>query len=342
MPEQIDSDSLSPHSDPTRGSPYVSVIIPAYNAAAHIGNALESVLAQSFTDCEVMLINDGSSDSEELEKSIQPYLSRITYLKQDNQGPSAARNLGIRHARGEWLAFLDSDDSWLPNYLAEQLRFLWSNPKVDMVYCDATLEGSGAPAGKTFMQICPSTGPVTFESLLFEQTQPITSGTIVRRRNALAAGLFDEAIHCSEDHDLWMRIVYADGKIDYQRRALLRRNVRPSGQGSDRAKLLAGEIQSLIKLNRELDLDHATQALLAQRLRSVQAAHALAEGKRFLLRGEQDKAFESLSRAGAVAPSPRLHAALTCLRIAPRLTVFGARLLLGFRLAFRDVALRDR
>jgi glycosyltransferase involved in cell wall biosynthesis len=303
----------------------VSVIIPAYNTAGHIGRALGSVFAQSYTDFEVIVINDGSPDSEQMELAIAPYLSRITYLRQENRGPSAARNLGIRHARGEWLAFLDSDDAWLPHYLAEQLRFLRSDPALDMVYCDATLEGDTSTAGKTFMQLCPSTGPVTFESLLVGQTQVITSGTVVRRQKVTAAGLFDEEIHRSEDHDLWLRIIHSGGKVAYQREALLRRNVRPDSQGSSPGSLLAGEHQSLRKLDRELDLSPRTRALLAERLRAIQAALAFIEGEAFLLAGEPDKAYESLSRTNALAPATKLRVVLVGLRIAPRLTVLGAR-----------------
>src|ERR1039458_8017361 len=133
MPQQIDPYSPPPNqSPPAQQSPQVSVIIPAFNAAGHIVAALESVFAQSFTDYEVILVNDGSPDTEQLEQAIQPYVSRIAYLAQENRGPSAARNLGIRHARGEWLAFLDSDDAWLPHYLAEQLRFLREDPALDI------------------------------------------------------------------------------------------------------------------------------------------------------------------------------------------------------------------
>lgn len=305
--------------------PAVSVIIPAYNTAGHINVALGSVFAQSYTDFEVIVINDGSPDSERMELAIAPYLPRIVYLRQQNRGPSAARNLGIQHAQGEFLAFLDSDDEWLPHYLAEQLGFLHSDPALDMVYCDATLDGDRNTAGKTFMQLCPSTGPVTFESLLVSQTQPITSGTVVRRRKVTAAGLFDEAIRYSEDHDLWLRVIYAGGKIAYQRQVLLRRNVRPDSQGSAPASMLVGESKTLRKLDRDLDLSPRTRALLAQRLRIIQAELALIEGKAFLLAGERDKACESLSRAHALVPTTKLRALLVGLRIAPRLTVLGAR-----------------
>src|SRR5579863_1508330 len=307
-------------------SPEVSVIIPAYSTADHIAAALKSVFAQTFSNFEVILVNDGSPDTPELEQAIQPYLSRITYLKQENGGPSSARNFGIRQARGDWLAFLDSDDAWLPQYLAEQIRFLSSDAALDMAYCDATLEGDPQFKGKTFMQLCPSIGPVTFESILMERTQVLTSATVVRRRNVVDSGLFDEELRCAEDHDLWLRISHAGGKIAYQRSALLVRNLRPNSQGAATEGLLAGELRSLRKLDRELDLNPSTRALLLDRLQKIQAELALIEGKAFLLAGEPDKAYLSLSRAHALVPTAKLRAVLGGLRVAPRLIVLGTRL----------------
>src|SRR5882762_7560487 len=108
-----------------RGAPpRVSIIIPAYNVAPFIRETLASVFAQTFTDFEVIIINDGSPDSEEFELAIKPYRERIRYLKQENRGASAARNAGLRAAGGELIAFLDADDLWSPNYLAEQLKFM--------------------------------------------------------------------------------------------------------------------------------------------------------------------------------------------------------------------------
>src|ERR1700730_1568273 len=103
---------------PVSETPTVSVIIPAYNTALYIVETLDSVFAQTFRDFEVILINDGSPDTDKLEQVIEPYRERIVYLKQKNGGPSAARNAGIGWSRGEYIAFLDSDDSWLPQYLS--------------------------------------------------------------------------------------------------------------------------------------------------------------------------------------------------------------------------------
>jgi glycosyltransferase involved in cell wall biosynthesis len=78
----------------------------------------------TFTDYEVIIVNDGSPDTEDLERALEPFRDRIRYFKQRNRGAGAARNVGLRAARGEFVAFLDADDLWLPNYLDEQMRFI--------------------------------------------------------------------------------------------------------------------------------------------------------------------------------------------------------------------------
>src|ERR1017187_1702587 len=102
-------------------APLVSVIIPAYRAAQSIAATLGSVLAQTFKDYEIIVVNDGSPDSEELEKALEPYRDRIIYLRQENQGPGGARNTGILTASGQYVALLDADDIWAPEHLAAQL-----------------------------------------------------------------------------------------------------------------------------------------------------------------------------------------------------------------------------
>src|SRR6266498_1264464 len=128
--------------------PSISIIIPAYNVAPYIGETLGSVFAQTFTDFEVIIVNDGSQDTEEFERAIQPYRERICYVKQENRGASAARNAGLRAARGELIAFLDADDLWLPNYLDQQLRFI-REFDCDLACADAMIFGVSADAGRT-------------------------------------------------------------------------------------------------------------------------------------------------------------------------------------------------
>src|SRR5215210_7974852 len=116
-----------PQTIPADTPPTVSVIIPAYNAAKYIGQALNSVFDQTFRSHESIVINDGSPDTVELERELEAYGANIQYIKQGNRGAAAARNAGLLSARGEYVAFLDADDRWRPNFLKEQIEFLKLN-----------------------------------------------------------------------------------------------------------------------------------------------------------------------------------------------------------------------
>ena len=112
--------------------PLVSVIIPTYNRAHYVVEAVESVLAQTHKNIEIIVVDDGSTDGAE--EILDPYKDRIRYFYQENQGVSAARNLGIRNANGQYLAFLDSDDLWLPDKTELQLNFLKENDNYGFVF----------------------------------------------------------------------------------------------------------------------------------------------------------------------------------------------------------------
>src|SRR5690242_14802421 len=122
-------------------SPRVSVIIPAYNAAAFIGETLDSVYAQTFNNFEIIVVNDGSPDTEALEQKLSSYPAKLRYLKQANQGAAAARNTGPRAAIGEFVAFLDADDTWLPQFLEKQVALL-DNAPADVVWADSLIRGN--------------------------------------------------------------------------------------------------------------------------------------------------------------------------------------------------------
>ena len=102
--------------------PKVSVIIPTYNRSKYVTKAIDSVLAQTYRDFEIIVVDDGSTDNTK--EVLKPYTDRIKYLYQENTGVSAARNAGIRAAGGQWIAFLDSDDEWLPEKLSIQMDYL--------------------------------------------------------------------------------------------------------------------------------------------------------------------------------------------------------------------------
>ena len=114
--------------------PDVSVIIPTYNRASFISRAVESVLNQSFKKWELIIVDDGSTDNTQDILKIYENQTRIKLLKTKNRGVSAARNLGVRQALGYWIAFLDSDDQWLPEKLEKQMRESLKNPGVSIIH----------------------------------------------------------------------------------------------------------------------------------------------------------------------------------------------------------------
>jgi glycosyltransferase involved in cell wall biosynthesis len=307
------SDSLVP-------GPMVSVVIPAYNTSRFIGETLDSVFTQTFDDYEVIVVNDGSPDTCELEKVLEPYWDRILYIVQENRGLAGARNSAIRRARGKYLAFLDSDDCWLPEYLESQLRILQDMPAIDAVYCDAAYFGNPRLAGKTYMQICPSKGPVTFESLLRENTQVIVSCTVVRRDAVLEAGLFDETLRRCEDYDLWLRIVSRGGRILYHRKVLARYRSRVDSLSNDELAMNRALLNVYQKIRKMTDLHEGLRAILEAVIARTQACIDVEVGKQLLAAGDFARAKDSLTRAHNFSHSLKLKLAIIGLQFAPRLT----------------------
>ena len=328
--------------------PLVSVIIPAYKAAAYIDETLQSVLAQTYPNVEVILINDGSPDTEAFEHAIARYRDRISYLRQENRGPSAARNAGIRRARGEYLAFLDADDVWYPNCLTAQVDLALSRqPACDLVYGDVlvysdspqqrprmSVTGAAGSAPETglrravethgggirYSQICPSVGALTFASLLREDCQAPTSCTMVRRQAAIAAGLFDENLRRAEDYDLWLRIAHRAGNMAYAREVLGKNRVVAGSLSHDNMKMLEGVVSVLGKLSRSLELSTQERSALDDKLTDASARLNLERGKAFLLEAKYEQALRALREAASSLASIKLRSALLGLKIAPALT----------------------
>ena len=306
--------------------PKVSVIMPSYNTATLIAEALDSVFAQSYRDFEVIVINDGSPDTPELERVLDPYRERIVYLKQENRRACGARNNGISHARGEYLAFLDSDDSWTPGYLQSQIERLEADASPDMVYCDCLIYGDAPQAGKTFMQGCPSVGPVTFESVLAEQSQIPISGTVVRRQAVINAGGFDERLAMCDDYEMWLRLAFKGARITYYPDVLSRIRIgRPSSLSSSKSKMVAAFVKILLNVKAEWNLSAEQQVLLAEKLRQEQALLALELGKELLRKGEFPEARIQLEKANSHLRRGKLKLALFGLRFAPALTALTVR-----------------
>jgi len=302
------------------GPPAVSVIIPAYNAAKFIAETLDSVLAQTFVNYEVIVVNDGSPDTEQLEQILQPYQNRITYLKQENRGAGAARNAGLKVARGKFVAFLDADDLWLPSFLGEQVAFIQNDEGYDLVYADAELFGDPSRARGTVMQREPSEPPVTFERLIGEQCIVNTSSVLALREPILEVGLFDESLRNSQDFDLWVRLAKRpNARMNFQRKVLVRHRVWSGSLASDGIKSVEGELKVLDKVSRRNDLTPSERNTLAQTVALRSASVEVDRGKRKLLHGEFHSAADSFRFANAYYRSWKLRLVLFSLQVAPRL-----------------------
>ena len=207
----------------------ISVIIPAYNADATLTEALDSVTAQNVPIQDVIVVDDASTDRTaerfaawaDTHADLHPTLIR----QPRNQGPAAARNTGIRASTGEWIAFLDSDDAWLPGKLTRQMQAAASHPEAALL-CGATVplvaEHQDEPmGGRTVGESCvgladsplpparpePATGLTALSLDTFVTHNPVATSTVMVKRTALQqAGLFDEQFRGPEDYDLWMRI----------------------------------------------------------------------------------------------------------------------------------------
>ena len=297
----------------------MSVIIPAYRAAESIAATLDSVLAQTFQDYEVIVVNDGSPDSENLEKALQPYRDRILYLRQENQGPGGARNTGIRMARGRYVALLDCDDMWDPQHLAAQLAVLEADPTIDMVYADARIIGDVPEAGRTVMESCPSAGAVTFERLVTRQCTVHICVSVCRRETLLRAGLFDSAFRGTEDIDMWMRIARQGGRIAYQRRVLGSYRRQAGSLSSDRVSMVEGFLAVLAKAARDPGLTAAQRDAVERQVAVEQSKLELHKGRNAFLAGDAATAASHLRRANAQDKSLKLAAVLVLLRVAPGL-----------------------
>lgn len=306
------------HSNPK--TPLISIIIPAYNVSSYIGDALRSVFVQDFKNYEVIVVNDGSTDTPALERVLEPYRDRIHYIHQENCGISAARNAALRVARGELIALLDSDDIWLEGKLSEQLEFM-KQGEFDMIYGDALLIGDVPwPAGTTFMDRSPSDGPVTLNSLLDLRVTVVVSTVIMRKDLVEQAGGFDEEDrNIVEDFDLWLRMARIGARIGYQHKVIAQYRYRSDSISASRVKLHEAALRVLQKTRRGMTLSASEKEALDRTEQRLQSILMLERGKTLIVNGELAEARAMLTKARETNSSWKIPLALLVLRMFPGL-----------------------
>lgn len=201
----------------------VSVVIPAYNAEKYIAEAIDSVLKQTLRPNEIIVVDDGSTDHTA--KIIKTYENKVRYLYQNNSGPSAARNKGIKAAHCEWIAFLDADDTWVPEKLEKQLSLLQREKSLVWATCNYFLDYTNHQKilfdpdklndilkGREYIDSC--------FTAIKSGSELYPSSMIIKRAIFDQVGLFQEKLWYSEDHDLWWRIGYRWPKLGFVKEPL--------------------------------------------------------------------------------------------------------------------------
>jgi glycosyltransferase involved in cell wall biosynthesis len=182
----------------------VSVIIPVFNSAATLRESIDSVLGQTFSDFEVIIVDDGSTDNSRtiISEQAARFPGRIRYLYQANAGTAAARNAGIKEARGEYVALLDADDLWTPDKLQIQTSFMDDNPQYGFTYTETlVIDAHGTTIGHWKKRQRTE----TFECL-YEQNFVYVLTVMIRKSCFDKVGLMDTNLQVSADYDLWLRL----------------------------------------------------------------------------------------------------------------------------------------
>ena len=234
--------------------PTISVVIPAYNGEKFVANAIRSALAQTYPPLEIIVVDDGSKDGTV--GVIAGFPAPVCLLRQSNGGPASARNHGIREAKGDWIALLDADDTWLPHKLERQICHC-SDPKVGVIHAfgeDWKTETEGEIRR-----------PLTFATLWIKNGI-ITSSVLMRKRACVEVGYFDEdrALIAVEDYNLWLRLTYAGWAVNTCAESLMRYTPAAGNLSSQIERFAAAELTNVENIGKRLKL--SAEMLHAKRI----------------------------------------------------------------------------
>lgn len=276
----------------------VSVIIPVFRRPDYLHQALDSVLAQTWQALEVLVVDDASGDEFVRQYRIPPP-GRLLRLEV-NGGPSAARNAGMAEARGEFIAFLDSDDAWLPVKVSSQVGHLARHPEAALTYCHFREVDPEMVPLDTHPRVKPP-HPDAFRACLRSPIVKTPSTVLVRREALESAGGFDPTLRYAEDRDLWLRVALDHPfHADPEPQVLYRVHGDQLTSPQHRLKNARSEVQFMATWS--------TRLAAASRDRQRVAGHALSTAYRGLAKalleceGDRAGAFEALRKAWRANP----------------------------------------
>ncbi len=282
-------------------TPRVSAVVPAYNRARWLGEALDSALAQDFDGLEVVVVDDGSTD--DTPAVCARYGARVRYVRQENAGQSAAVNRGVDLARAEYVAFLDSDDAWLPGKLRRQVPMLDGDRGAAVLYAGVEyVDGDGRPVPGARRAHGTPSGEV-LRPLLRENF--LRTPTVLFRRAAfLAAGGYDRGLSCVNDWDMWLRLA-ARHRFLFDPVPSARYRLHGEQAVRDRRRMAEERVRVL---EVRLPFLCATAPRHSRAVRRALGSRCLRLARLDLREGRGAEAERLIARAMEVAPSLRLEA----------------------------------
>lgn len=223
--------------------PTISVIMPAYQAEAFIARTVRSAQTQTLRPLEILVVDDGSQDNTAEAAAACGDLVRV--IRQANGGPASARNTGAREARGEWLAFLDADDGWVPNKLERQVAQMDDSISLLYAYCTVDENTKLAPDDQKF------------DDLWIRNTIP-TSSVLLRKRDFDAVGGFDEdrSIMAVEDYNLWLRLLHRGFRFRVVRERLVEYTPAPNNLSGQFGRMVRSELHNVEKIRQLFGIEN--------------------------------------------------------------------------------------
>lgn len=302
------------------GEPSFSVVIPAYNAAATIGEAIESVLAQTLAPLEIVVCDDGSTD--DLDAALAPYLDEITLLRKENGGEGSSKAAASAAAAGDFVVVLDADDAFLPERLAAIAELAHARPDLDVLTTDAFFEVDGRPIRRCYTP--DWTFEVEDQRRVILERNFVFGAAAIRRSRLLAVGGFDTSRRYAADWDLWIRMILSGSRVGLVVEPLYRYRLARTALSAQRLPLFRGYLAVLESAGERPDLGpgerQAVEAALRARRREVlrlELREALASSPTVEIRRRaaavvRERGLSARTRAKAVAAlvAPRLVARL--------------------------------
>ena len=259
--------------------------MPAFNAASYLAAAVDSVLAQTFADLELLIVDDGSSDeTPRVARALAARDARVRVLAQANAGPGPARNTAFREARGRYFAFLDSDDEWDATFLAEQVAILERRPDIDVLVGNARNRG-GARDGQPSRPVRGHRQVIPLAEILADETSLFIMA-VFRREVIDHVGGFDPALLTNEEYEMWIRAALAGFAFARNPQPLGWYSCRAGSLSSIDTRMLSGILRVFAKTRPALAPGSPERVILERQVERFEAELAAAETRNAFARGD--------------------------------------------------------